>query len=180
MSNSIISRDLDLTVYGQTQVDYTVDGARGCDFGRAVAFASLSQAVAIEKETTAFAAAVQLRTRKIEELGKVLAGMAKAVDLLPKKDQKSDDKVDFGAGYSAIAAKYDISIPVDGSGKVTRAALQRGQAEVQYAIDTEDNNLQQDSVSLQGYISKRDNSFTTAAKLVRKFDGSATSIVRNM
>ena len=48
---------------------------------------------------------------------------------------------------------------------------------VQYAIDKEDNELKQDTVSLNSYVSKRDNSFSTASKLVRKaLDASGSTI----
>ena len=47
-------------------------------------------------------------------------------------------------------------------------------------MDTEDNNLQQDVVSLQGLVSKRDNAFSTAGRLVKKYDGSADAIIGNM
>ena len=37
-----------LKVYGQQQVDYTVEGKAGCDFGLAVARASMLRSVAVE------------------------------------------------------------------------------------------------------------------------------------
>ena len=59
----------------------------------------------------------------------------------------------------------------------TRKQILNAQNAVQYAIDREDNDLKQDMVSLNSYISKRDNSFSTASKLVKKaLDASASTI----
>ena len=47
-------------------------------------------------------------------------------------------------------------------------------------IDKEDNDLKQDMVSLNSYISKRDNSFSTATKLVKKGLNAASSTIGNI
>lgn len=179
MSDAIVARDLGIAVYGQSQVDYTVNGAKHKDFGEAVAFASLAQATAIEVETAALADIVRARTRKIEELGNVLAYLASAIAKLPGKNPGSDDKAPLNPAAATIAAKYGITISMSG-GNATRAVLQRSQSTVQFAIDTEDNNLQQDTISAQGYVSKRDGAYSTAAKLVKKFAGTGSAMIRNM
>ena len=63
---------------------------------------------------------------------------------------------------------------------MTRANLMKGQNEIQYAMDVENNNLQQDMVSLQGLISKRDNAFSAASRIVRKADDAASSTIGNI
>ena len=40
--------------------------------------------------------------------------------------------------------------------------------------------MQQDVVALQGLISKRDNAYSTASRLVKKADGSASSVINNI
>ncbi len=63
---------------------------------------------------------------------------------------------------------------------ITYRSATKAQNDIQYAMDTEDNNLKQDMVSLQSFISKRDNAFSAASKIVRKSDGSAGGIIRNI
>ena len=71
-----------LVVYGQQQVDYTVEGTAGCDFGYAVARAALLRAVATESALSALSGVVRLRetvsdrteyTRRAEKLRASLA-----------------------------------------------------------------------------------------------------------
>ena len=83
--------------------------------------------------------------------------------------------------FEKTARKYGITLVFqENSSNMTRANLMTGQNEIQYAIDTEDNNLQQDMVSLQSLISKRDNAFSTASKIVEKADHGASSTIQNI
>ena len=63
---------------------------------------------------------------------------------------------------------------------MTRGDVMNAQNDIEYKMDVEDNNLQQDMVSLQSFLSKRDNAFSTAAKLVRKSQNSAGETIGNM
>ena len=63
---------------------------------------------------------------------------------------------------------------------MTRENIMKGQNENQYAIDTEDNNLQQDLVGLQSLLSKRDNAYSTASRVVRKADDAAGTTIGNI
>ena len=78
-----------------------------------------------------------------------------------------------------IAAKYEVKLSWDGD-SMTRGNLQKAQTNVQYAIDREDNDIQQDIVTLQSYISKRDNAYSNASKVVRKSNQAATSTIGNI
>ena len=62
---------------------------------------------------------------------------------------------------------------------MTRANLMKGQNEIQHALDTEDNELQQDSVTLQGLLSKRDSAYSTASNIVKKADRTNSSTISN-
>jgi hypothetical protein len=171
------------SVYGVQQVSYTVAGAAGKDYSAALAAATLKESFAIEASASAYSAVVKERARKIEDLGGVMSELARAYATLRVKDAEPGDQVGInnGAWVNGTASKYGITLVfVENTANMTRANIMKGQNDIQYAMDTEDNNLQQDMVALQGLISKRDNSFSTAASIVRKADNSATSIIGNI
>ena len=172
-------------VYGVEQYSYTVDGVSGKDYAAALSVASFKEAVAIEKALGAYSEVVRQRIRKIDDLGGVMAILNMAYATLRVKDQESGDKTSYFTelydAYQTATVKYGISMSYSGiSGKsmqMTRKQVMNAQNAVQYAIDREDNDLKQDTVSLNSYVSKRDNSFSTASKLVKKaLNASASTI----
>ena len=176
-------------VYGVEQYSYTVDGVSGKDYAAALSVASFKEAVSIEKALGAYSEVVRQRIRKIDDLGGVMAILNTAYATLKTKEQESGDTTDnipALADAKATAAKYGVSISITeidlgGLGMklcyTTRRDLMNAQNAVQYAIDKEDNELKQDTVSLNSYVSKRDNSFSTASKLVKKaLNASASTI----
>ena len=177
-------------VYGVEQYAYTVDGISGKDYAAALSAASFKEAVAIEKALGAYSEVVRQRMRKLDDLGGVMATLNAAYATLKTKDMESDDTTsslpvlrtarDTAALYGiTINLNADLTIPsvnIDLC-NMTRRQVMNAQNAVQYAIDREDNDLKQDMVSLNSYISKRDNSFSTASKLVKKaLDASASTI----
>ena len=169
------------SIYGVRQMQYTVDGVSGKDFIDALTAASFRQSVAIESAASGYVGVVNARQKKVDELGKVLAYLSKAVGSLKTKGGKSGDKVavDNANWVKSIANAYGISLSWDGD-KMTRGNIQKAQTTIEYELDKEDNNLQQDIVSLQSFMSKRDNAYSTAAKLVRKANDAAASTIRNI
>ena len=170
-------------VYGVPQVSYTVDGDAGKDYSAALAKAAFKQSTAIEAAASASSEIVTARARKIEELGQVMAELAKTYAKLRVKNAESGDSatVDNGAWVNGTALKYGITLVFKANtADMTRANLMKGQNEIQYAMDVENNNLQQDMVSLQGLISKRDNAFSAASRIVRKADDAASSVIHNI
>ncbi len=86
-----------------------------------------------------------------------------------------------GAWVNGTALKYGITLVfMPYTAIMTRENIMKGQNEVQYAIDKEDNNLQQDMVALQGLLSKRDSAFSTASRIVQKADNAASSVIQNI
>ena len=61
----------------------------------------------------------------------------------------------------------------------SRCARRGVDLDQQHALDTEDNELQQDSVTLQGLLSKRDSAFSTASNIVKKADRTNSSTISN-
>lgn len=184
MSNLISAEVVtDNSVYGVRQVQYTVGKESGKNFIDAVSIAAFKQAVAIEEATTAYSHVVTARQTKIDELSEALAYIAKAMGRLDNKNGKSTDKVtvDNANWVKSIAAKYEVSLTWESNGtQMTRGNVQKAQTNIQYAIEREDNDVQQDIVTLQSYISKRDNAYSNAAKVIRKANQAASSTIHNI
>ena len=190
MANLIVTNQIPgASVYGVEQHSYTVDGVAGKDYAAALSAASFKEAVAIEQALSAYSEVVRQRMRKLDDLGTVMAILNEAYATLKTKDQESGDTTsnmpsladarDIAARYGVTINMTDYTIPQLGIRMcyTTRRDLMNGQNAVQYAIDREDNELKQDTVSLNSYVSKRDNSFSTASKLVKKaLDASGAAI----
>ena len=182
MSALIVKEPLaDNAVYGVRQVQYTVNGHSGKDFADAVAIAAFKQAAAIETTTSSYTNVVRARQKKIDELGDVLSNIARAMGEVHKKTKSSDKITIPNSGtVKTVAARYGIDMTWTDGNKMTLGNLQKAQTNVQYAIDREDNDIQQDIVTLQSYISKRDNAYSNAAKIIKKTNQAATSTIGNI
>ncbi len=191
MADFIQANDITgLKVYGQQQVDYTVNGEAGCDFGTAVARASMQRAVSVESATSALADVVRARERKLTEIGEALAYVAAAAANFTSKSKTDDSTSSPGlATAKDILDRYGIDtsniVVVDlstlGAGRIGAIQNQyvgKLQTDTQYALDKEDNYLQQDMVSLQSYFSKRDQALSMAASLVKKVNNTMSSGIR--
>ena len=183
MANTIVAdRIQGCSVYGVAQTSYTVAGVPNQDFIAALTAASFKQSTAIESAAAGYVSVVKARQKKVDELGQMLAYLSKAVGKLKSK-AKSTDKVlvDSSTWVKSTATKYNISLPFESdSAQMTRGNVMKAQTTVEYELDKEDNNLQQDIVSLQAFLTKRDNSYSTAAKVVRKANDAAASTIRNI
>lgn len=169
------------SVYGVPQALYTVGKESGTNFTDAVMLASFRQAVAIEDATTAYSHVVKARQTKIDELSEVLAAFAKAAGSFDHGVKTSDKVTIDNASYvKRIAERYEISLTWTDGSKMTWGNVQKAQTNVQYAIEREDNDIQQDIVTLQSYISKRDNAYSNASKVVKKSNQAASSTISNI
>ena len=178
------------SVYGVEQYSYTVNGVAGKDYAAALSAASFKEAVAIEQALSAYSEVVRQRMRKLDDLGTVMAILNEAYATLKTKEQESGDTTanmvslatarDKAALYGVTINMTDATIAGIRFCYTTRRDLMNAQNAVQYAIDKEDNELKQDTVSLNSYVSKRDNSFSTASKLVRKALDAASSTIGNI
>ena len=173
-------------VYGVRQVTYTVDGAAGKDYGAALAAATFKESTAIEDTMNSYAVVVRQRMRKLEVLGEVMAEINAAISTLPTKDPESDDTTEkgFGPEIRRKAEEYGIELFLPSSINAgvypTRAGIYRKQNEVQYEMDREDNDLKQDMVALNSLMSKRDNAFSAAARLIKKANDAASNTIGNI
>ena len=178
-----------LSVYGVPQKNYTVEGVKGCDYVKAASIAMFQEANAIEAETSAYAAVLEARQKKLDELGWALAVIVKAVASMPKDKPESDDLSEVDADLmsaSQVLDKYrrsanaDMKLPVKENCKVRRDDATMAQSALQYEIDYETNEMQQDMVTMQSLVSKRDNAFSTAASLVQKINSTASTLIGNI
>ena len=171
------------TVYGVRQMSYTVDGIPGKDYGSALSAAAFEESVAIEASASAYVEVVRQREKKIGELGDVLAVLSKAIATMDPKSNNTDKKSDADNALrtaKSTCERYGVSLSLTDGNKITFKEAQRGQTNVQYALDKEDNNLQQDLITLRSYITKRDNAYSTAARIIDKFNNAASNTIGNI
>ena len=185
MANLIETNDISgFKVYGQQMVEYTVDGIAGKDFSLAIAIAALSQSTAIEVEAEAYGSVLRARQRKLAEMGDALATLSKAIATMKVgSGQQSSDKSSADAALdtaSTVFGRYGVSLPVNSDHQVTCGDAEKARNDAEYVMDMENNDMQQDMITLQGLISKRDNSFSTASKVVKKVNSTGTSIIRSI
>ncbi len=196
MANLIVANEIPgARVYGVAQMSYSVDGEPGNDYAAALTAAAFREATAIENAASSYMAVIRQRQTKVTELGDVLATLATAMASLktgnnPSPDDESATSWQMDVAFSnalEICNRYDLSLNVrtkrvDNVSRhyMTRGDLMRVQSDIQYALDMEDNNLQQDMVSLQSFVSKRDSAFSTATKIVSKSHNAADAAIGNI
>ena len=192
MANLITTEEIPgAAVYGIRQVSYTVEGVAGKDYGAALTAAAFKESTAIEDTMNSYAAIVRQRTRKLEDLGTVMAGLNAGMATLKTKETESSDRTDkmsILAEAHSLAAKYGITVTCvayefsDGvyKAQMRRDDIYRAQNQVQYEMDREDNDLKQDMVALNSLMSKRDNAFSNAARIIKKVNNAASNTISNI
>ncbi len=182
MSDTIQMRDLGYSVYGTAQVDYVVKGEAGCSYDQAVAQVGLQRAVAVEQSIPAYTAAVKARQRKVEDLGKALADIAATLMNFDEDNRNTDSTQNVVGGDHAynLLRQYGLEknyFKSNGT-QIEYQYIQKLQTDVQYAIDVTNNDIQQDAAALQSFVSKRDNAYQMASKLMKKATQTHTTGVR--
>ena len=161
-------------VYGVPQNEYVLDGKAGHDYTDALAAAAFRQSTAVEADLTAMGAVVRARQTKLNELDVALSTIAYAIGTLPDPNKGGSgdlsDKIDALMDARDVARKYGITISLagDSGNQIKRREAQTASANLQHEMDLESNALQQDNVSLQNMISKRDSTYQTAMSVVKK------------
>ena len=179
-----------LSVYGTEQVAYRVSSSGTGDLISAAFAAMAMEACAIEAEAGAYADVLRLRRKKLEDLGVALAAVAKArASLNVEKGAESSDLSSADSALqeaSRIAALYrrtegsSLVVKVNSENKIRRDDALMAESAIQYEIDYETNEMRQDMVVMQSLVSKRDNAFSTVARLVEKLSSTAKSIIANI
>lgn len=177
--------DLDTTgaaVYGTQLRDYAIDGESGKTFSEVIAFASLRQSHSIETATSAMASVVRVRQQKVSDLAEVLAVISSAIPSMPEKGDTdsrwSTISKDAIANANALLKKYGRpTMATNADGQINYGTAYETQNDVQLLLDSESNDLQQNMSSLQSLVTKRDNAFSTANKVIQKGNATARSTI---
>ena len=159
----IEAEDLGLTVLGTVQNAYSVNGVHGQGYGEAVSKAALCRSAALEETMSSFSALVRTRQKKLDDLGVGLAALNQAYATKTKNDGQSS-QLNVDASAASLLRRYGFNA----SSKMTVANIMTMQQDVRFALDQEDNELQQDMTTLQSYVSKRDDAMQLANKLLTK------------
>lgn len=172
----------DEKVYGVDIKTYEVNGVEGLGFLEAAAFASLRQSHTLEAATRAVSEVVKLRQKKATDLGEALAIIAEAVASMnpEENDPEKESSIDTNKlkEANAILKRYGIAeMSLKSSGQVSYDQAYYKQNDVQLVLDNVNNDLQQNMASLQGYVSKRDNAFIIANKIVAKVNVTAIDTI---
>jgi len=158
----IEAEDLGLTVLGTVQNAYAVNGVHGQDYGAAVSKAALCRTAALEETMQSFTTLARTRQKKLDDLGNALAALNAA--FAQKGDKGTSDKLPVDSSAATTLRRYGFTA----SSQMTFPEIMKLQQNVQFALDQEDNELQQDMTSLQSYVSKRDDAMQLANKLLTK------------
>ena len=174
-----------VSVYGVDQVSYTVGGVPGQDYTQALTVACFQESAAVEAELELLSIMARARQTKLKELGDVLAILTKAQGTMPVKDQYQTDlsePMDALVDAQEIALKYMIRIPLGGENgnQIQRRNCQVAVSNIKNAVDLETNSLQQDTVTLQNLIGKRDSTYQTATSITKKSLNASASAIKNM
>lgn len=183
--SSYIRIDLDTTgaaVYGTQLRDYAIDGEMGKTFSEVLAFASLRQSHSIEMAAVAISSVVRERQKKVNDLAEVLAVVSSAIPSMPTEGAsgKRWSKINSAdiANANALLAKYGIAkMATNGDGQINYETAYRTQNDIQLKLDSENNDLQQNMTSLQSLVSKRDNAFSVANKVIQKCNATARETI---
>ena len=191
MGNLIETNKIEgFSIYGVQMVEYTSDGVSGRDFATAAALAAFASSNALEVETSAYANVLRARQKKLKDLSDAVAIIASVIAKMDPDSPESDDTVKDERLPTAqtLMNRYGLTLnvkykdPLIGSAYhyIRRDDAENGRANAEYAMDVEDNDLQQDMITMQGLVSKRDNAFSTASKILKKVANTGDSILRSV
>ena len=176
-------------IYGVPQNEYVLDGVAGHDYTEALTAAAFKQSTAVEAELSAMNAVVRARQTKLNELNEALTTITYATGTLrvgttdkPAESGDLSDAIDALLDARDLARKYGITITLagDSGNQIRRRDAQTASANLHHELDIEGNSLQQDNVSLQNMISKRDSTYQTAMSVVKKSLNVGKTLVKGL
>ena len=173
MSDFIVAKEIGLTVFGQAQVDYTANGYGSLDFGMAMVQTGLARASSMENAMREISQAVRVRQTKLSELGNALADITEAI---AKKSDSISNKTQISSSAVKILRRYGFSV----SASDTVGNYQKLQSNVRLSMDKESTSLKEDSSALQTYLSRRDNAYSMASKMLKKAQSTISSGINNI
>ena len=151
-----------------------MNGFDNLTYGEALGQTGLRRASMMENAMNAVTKAIKLRQQKLEALGDALAAIAEAVGKKSGKGVNATTTLDSAAVRTL--RRYGISAKTS----ATVGDYQKLQSEVQVAIDKTSTSLKEDTNSLQTYLSRRDNAFELASKMVKKANDTVSKGIANI
>ena len=173
MSEFITAKEIGLTVFGQAQVDYTVNGYDNLDFGAAMVQTGLRRASAMENAMADISQAIRIRQQKLEELGEGLAAVSEAIG---KNCSNILNKTSISGTAARMLKRYGISVNTSD----TVGNYQKVQSNIRLAMDKESTSLKEDASALQTYLSRRDNAYSLASKMMKKATDTVSKGISNI
>lgn len=170
----IEAEDLGLTILGTVQNAYSINGVHGQGYGEAVSKAALCRSAALEETMASYSTLLRTRQKKLDDLGVGLAALNQAYATKEKNDGPGDN-LNVDRDSAALLRRYGFS---GASSSMTVGSIMTMQQDVRFALDQEDNELQQDMTTLQSYVSKRDDAMQIANKLLTKVNSTRESGIR--
>lgn len=171
--------------FGLEQVAYQLPGSsRTLDFEQLVAAMAVGRSAQLEREAQVQAMQVRTRNEAIEMLGEVLAEVNRCLETLAQK-KDAPDTVANSKLYECkqILVKLGVKsyiVTTNTLGGLNKGNAQKQQAELVYAIDMQDNDLQQDIISMQSLLNKRDDAYATASKLSTRVSDARSQTLENI
>ncbi len=126
---------------------------------------------------------VRMRQQKLVDLNYAMTIVTRANGTMKVEDGTStdlSDALDELRDAADTARKYNVNIPLVGQNRnqIQRMAGQTAGADLKHAVDLESNALQQDLVSLQNLVQKRDTTYSTASSIVKRALNAGKSTIR--
>lgn len=181
MANEQISKvSVPVTVVGLPQSLYKVDGEDdlvGLD--TAIAYVEAGAVDAIEGLATDAAAVVRDRQKRVSELGRAMAEVAKAKAWLDCKE-KAEEVYEGFLSYTYTLQNlrgYDFALK---SPSVTKREIEEVSMRVQHESEIMGNHLSQVTSMLNDYVSKRDKIYGQMEKAMTKISMGTAKTIREM
>ena len=178
---------LDLTVLGQVQCDYAVDGVPGFALGEACVASTFKRVVSIEDELSAMGAAVKRRNAATQVYAKSMSEISAACACIGSKTE--DAAIDEAAAITAVkAAKAALESARLDTGMFNGinmdnpkvSDLRKLREDIKFQTDQEANALQRNASMIQSVLKQRDGAVALIAKLRRRLDKTMSTSIRNI
>jgi len=173
----IEKEDLGYSVLGTPQCSYAVDGLHHQSYDTAVFKATLRRCSALEDIVNAFMDLIKVREKKLDDLGTALAALYEASAYF-KQGESDPDKENLSVDSDAVRTLR--SYGYDAATKMSYSQITTLQEDVKYDIDTENNNLQQNTTDIQNYVKKRDDAYSTVSSITDKVADTRKKGVQNI
>jgi len=190
MSNAITSEIESIDVYSKNLAqwgvevkDYLLDGTR-CDFQDLLIEVSEDRARIIEQEIEPMATRMEVRNKRLDELGDALAYIAdiesQFTDDSEYKDTKySSDSLTQSAVNGLKIVGYN-NATVGSKLGMTKAEADYYQQKVKSKLDSLNNAASDDMTRLQSLVDRRDEAYSTATSLMDAVGETRANTIKNM